>query len=153
MKTFAYACAFALLLAGCSQSPPPKVATAHVSPAPGSRDALLQKDNLFFLNKDGKEIASGWLQLPHPLPSGDQKVLGAWRLSRSDRPFPAGSISDGVYEATKVGTDLFINLNPSVNDANVTLSGKVSNDVMAGTWYHATFAGAERMGTFRIEAP
>jgi hypothetical protein len=100
---------------------------------------------------DGNKLTEGLLTMPFP-PKEGINFVGSWQAKyvgpdgQRDKIGPqlnggrlAGVLSDG---------QLRIQLNPNMNDNNVTLTGTVKEDRITGTWEYSTFTGVTNKGTF-----
>lgn len=106
-----------------------------------------------YITKDGEgnALTEGLLTMPFPLKEGVQFV-GSWQAKyvgpdgQRDKIGPqinggklAGQFSDG---------QLRLQLNPNMNDNNVTLIGKVDDDRLTGMWEYSNFTGSANKGAF-----
>src|SRR5688500_3085221 len=102
-------------------------------------------------DENGAAMTEGLLTMPYPLQSA-ANFAGSWQAryvgpdGQRDKIGPqinggrlTGALSDG---------QLRLELNPNMNDNNVTFIGTVQDDRITGTWEYATFAGVTNKGTF-----
>lgn len=106
--------------------------------------------NLTFRDAAGGVAATANIQLPETFPAVGQTFKGTWQLISSTRAFPSASTRNGAYEGNVYDEWIAIDLNPGVSDSNVVFHWAPAFKPMSGPWYHATFTGGKRMGTFTI---
>ena len=134
-------------------------------PLPNVGDAgqvMLQTATFTFATADGEgnQLVRGQFTLPWPIAEG-QTVRGSWE-SRYVGPRSATQpgeelnavgpqVGRGTLTAERSGGEVTINLNPRMNDNNVTLHGTVEGDALRGRWDYATFAGVSATGIFEAQ--
>jgi hypothetical protein len=104
---------------------------------------------IFFRNGDGNVIAIAQIALPEPSFFQTDSFTGKWMLESWKDEFPKQGASAEDYKATRKGTELWINFNPTWFDNNVVLRGKEVGSAFKGTWYYAS-RGPEGGGDFEI---
>ena len=136
------------------------------APLPGVGDAgqvMLQTATFTFAtaDEDGNALVRGTFTLPWPVAEG-QTVRGSWE-SRYVGPVSTTNpgeelnavgpqVGRGTLTAERSGNELRINLNPGMNDNNVTLHGTVGQgDALSGRWDYATFRGVTAQGVFEAQ--
>jgi hypothetical protein len=133
------------------------------SPLPGVGDAgqmMLQTATFNFVTADeqGNPLVRGTFTLPWPVAEG-QTVRGSWEsryvgavsATRPGEELNAvgPQVGRGTLTAEREGNELRINLNPRMNDNNVTLYATIAqDDALAGRWDYATFRGLTAQGVF-----
>ena len=161
ITTFVVGCA---CLSGCSNRRPPTEPDKG-TPLPGVGDAgqvMLQTATFNFVTADeeGNALVRGTFTMPWPVAEG-QTVRGSWE-SRYVGPRSATQpgeelnavgpqVGRGTLTAERSGGEVTINLNPRMNDNNVTLHGTVEGDALRGRWDYATFAGVSATGIFEAQ--
>ena len=100
---------------------------------------------------DGNTLTEGLLTMPYPLKDG-VRFAGSWQArfvgptTQRDKIGPqtnGGKLSGDLTEG-----QLRLELNPNMNDNNVTFVGKVDGERITGTWEYSTFVGSTNKGTF-----
>ena len=119
----------------------------------GCRGAGATAGALVVRDAAGNVVATGTLRLPDPLPPVGERFEGAWSLTSSSDPFPAGAARSGQYAGNVHEGGVTCDLSPGMADNNVLLTGTVRGGQFAGTWSHATFAGPRELGTFAVTLP
>jgi hypothetical protein len=100
----------------------------------------------------GTPLTSGTLILPWPAPA-DGSFQGTWqaRYFSNDEVAPAPKIGPqtggGRVAGQLVDGKLHLNLNPNMNDNNVTFTLTPGDRVLSGTWSYSGFAGVISKGT------
>ncbi len=100
-------------------------------------------------DKSGRKIVEGRLEITSV---ESNRIKGKWQLRAIGSPDKIGpQRGDGELEGEINPDGLRINLNPSMNDNNVYLSGKMEGSRFHGTWSFSGFAGAINQGTFEAQ--
>jgi hypothetical protein len=153
-------------LCGCGNQRGPARGDNDKEPLPGVGDAgqmMLQTATFNFVTADeqGDPLVRGTFTLPWPVAPG-QTVRGSWE-SRYVGPVSTTKpgeelnavgpqVGRGTLVAEREGGELRINLNPRMNDNNVTLHATVgAGDALAGRWDYATFRGVTAQGVFEAQ--
>ncbi len=101
-------------------------------------------------DEGGSKIVEGRLSLTSL--DGEQ-FKGTWELKQVGEPKNIGpQVGTGDLVGTVHGTEVRIELNPNMNDNNVSLSGKVEGKRYQGTWNYSGFAGRISSGAFEATA-
>lgn len=94
----------------------------------------------------GTKIVTGFLWLKI---ESSGSISGRWRLYKIAGAATTGpQIGTGKLRGNREGSDIWINLNPTWVDNNVTLNGKIKNGIYKGKWIYSGFPGAISWGTF-----
>ncbi|NOZ73913.1 MAG: hypothetical protein GXO90_00830 [FCB group bacterium] len=94
----------------------------------------------------GVKVLSGWIEL-NPQP-GDT-LTGNWKFDPVGNPSNLGpQTGTGTYQGTQTGLNIQLELNPSVVDDNVGLTGQIIGNNWSGTWVYSGFPGIINHGTF-----
>lgn len=100
---------------------------------------------------DGNTLTEGLLTLPYPLKDG-ARFAGSWQARfvgpTTQRSNIGPQINGGRLSGDFTEGQLRLELNPNMNDNNVTFVGKVDGDRIIGTWDYSTFVGSTNKGTF-----
>lgn len=141
-------CAFVMLLTGCK----PEDGTAQES-SERFNDSMAALAQWKYITRDGENnsLTEGLLTLPYPLQEG-ARFYGSWQakyVGEIDQQQKIGpQINGGKLVGELTGGQLTLQLNPNMNDNNVTLVGKVDKDRLTGTWEYSNFTGVANKGTF-----
>lgn len=108
----------------------------------------------------GNPLAHGRMIIPWPVEDG-QDFRGTWQASpsmdaisttrpTSESPKIGPQLGGGQLSGSRSGDTIRLNLNPHMNDNNVTLVGKIdeSGNTLRGTWEWSTFTGVSATGRF-----
>ena len=153
------------LLASCAKEERRPSGPDGNGPLPRVGDAgqvMLQTATFNFATADeqGNPLVRGQFTLPWPIAEG-QTVRGSWE-SRYVGPRSATQpgeelnavgpqVGRGTLSAEREGDEVRINLNPRMNDNNVTLHGTAEGDALRGRWDYSTFAGVTATGIFEAQ--
>lgn len=149
---------------GPQKNPSPEPST-HQGPLPDITDAgqmMLETATFEFATADEESnpLVRGRFTLPWPIAEG-QTVRGSWE-SQYVGPRSATQpgeelnavgpqVGRGTLTAERSGKQVTINLNPRMNDNNVTLHATVEVDALRGRWDYATFRGVVATGVFQAQ--
>lgn len=98
----------------------------------------------------GVKIVEGRLSLTSR--DGDQ-VKGTWELKQVGELHRIGpQVGSGDLIGGISGSEVSLELNPNMNDNNVSLRGKVEGKRYKGTWRYSGFTGVISSGTFEATA-
>jgi len=102
-------------------------------------------------DSDGNTLTDGLLTMPFPLKAG-ANFMGSWQAKYAgpdgQRDKIGPQVNGGKLSGELVDGQLRLQLNPNMNDNNVTFVGTVDGDHISGTWHYSTFAGETNKGTF-----
>ncbi|MEN3331000.1 MAG: hypothetical protein V7641_365 [Blastocatellia bacterium] len=105
-------------------------------------------------DKEGSKIVEGRLSITSVEPNRNQheesyEIKGHWQLNQIGNPEKIGpQVGSGNLFGSIDKGEIYINLNPNMNDNNVILQGKIEGRRCHGTWRYSGFAGAINQGTF-----
>jgi len=123
---------------------------------------MMQTATFNFVSADdqGTPLVRGQFTLPWPIAEG-QVVRGSWESRYVGPPSTTRpgeelnavgpQVGRGQLTAEREGGEVRINLNPNMNDNNVTLVAEVQGDALLGRWDFATFAGSAAGGAFEAQ--
>jgi hypothetical protein len=100
---------------------------------------------------EGNALTEGLLTMPHPL-RPDVSFAGSWQAryvgpdGQRDKIGP--QLNGGRLTGEFTEGQFRLQLNPNMNDNNVTFIGTVQDDRITGAWEYATFLGVTNKGTF-----
>jgi len=102
-------------------------------------------------DSDGNTLTDGLLTMPFPL-KAEANFMGSWQAKYAgpdgQRDKIGPQVNGGKLSGQLVDGQLRLQLNPNMNDNNVTFVGTVDGDHISGTWHYSTFAGETNKGTF-----
>jgi len=125
-----------------------KKTDAPKNDAPPPRTFPLGEYQYTGYDEGGAKIVEGRLSLSSR--DGDQ-LKGSWELKQVGEPARIGpQVGSGDLVGTVSGTEVSLELNPNMNDNNVSLRGKVEGKRYTGTWSYDGFVG--RISSGRFEA-
>lgn len=105
-------------------------------------------------DKDGSKIVEGRLSITSVEPRRSKheesyEIKGHWRLNKIGNPEKIGpQVGTGDLLGSVDEGEIYIDLNPNMNDNNVTLQGKIEGRRFHGTWRYSGLKGAINQGTF-----
>jgi hypothetical protein len=103
--------------------------------------------NLNFYDLTGNVVATGNLR-EVPERAGNGGFTAHWRLLWGKSSFPSSAVANGLVTGKVEDGSISIDLHRPVADNNIVLTGTIKDGVFTGTWHHATFPGAHKMGRF-----
>ncbi len=94
----------------------------------------------------GQAVVQGYLRI---MLKDSSRLIGEWALVRVNDGSAIGpQTGSGVLDGSIDGTTMGLNLNPSMIDNNVLLSGTLQGNTYTGTWMYVGFPGVLNRGTF-----
>lgn len=105
-------------------------------------------------DKDGGRIVEGRLSITSVEPNRNKheesyEIKGHWRLNKIGNPEKIGpQVGTGDLLGSVDEGEIYIDLNPNMNDNNVILQGKIEGRRFHGTWGYSGLKGAINQGTF-----
>jgi len=105
-------------------------------------------------DKSGAKVVEGRLSITSVEPRRIEKevqiqIKGNWELKKVGNQERIGAqVGSGDLIGSVTNGEVYINLNPNINDANVILKGKVEGKRFHGTWSFKGYAGTISEGTF-----
>lgn len=105
-------------------------------------------------DKSGRKIVKGRLSIISVQPNRNKheesyEIKGYWQLNKIGDPKMIGpQTGTGELVGSIDKGEIYIDLNPHMNDNNVILQGKIEGRRFHGTWTYSGFAGPIGEGTF-----
>lgn len=104
-------------------------------------------------DKTGGKIVEGRLSItsvePRRNKNEEYEIKGTWQLKKIGNQKNIGpQVGTGDLIGSIDKGEIYIDLNPNMNDDNVVLHGKFEGRRFHGTWRYSGFAGVLNQGTF-----
>lgn len=124
------------------------------STAPGSKPFPVGDYDYTSYDEKGAKVVEGRISITSSekrrIGSEEQTQLkGNWELKKVGNQQPiGGQVGKGELVGSVIKGEIYLDLNPGMNDANVLLRGKIEGKRFHGTWSFNGFAGPLIKGTF-----